>query len=142
VNPVTSWVSTLLSPECAVSALDQRSRVRGIVRWRYPAGLSLQLAAAGSDIVEGDEIISSGLGGVFPKGLEIGSVDGVEERLGELFRRVSVRAAVDFDRLEEVAVLTRETDRDSDLLLWRARSVSQDMEDSLSSDAAPRALGE
>jgi rod shape-determining protein MreC len=109
----TSWVLTLRSPECAVSALDQRSRVRGIAGWRYPEGLTLQLVAKGSDVVEGDVILSSGLGGVFPKGLPIGTVRKAEDRLGDLFRIVTLHPMVDFDRLEEVAVLTGETGGDS-----------------------------
>jgi rod shape-determining protein MreC len=113
VSPRTAWVMTLRSPECAVSALDQRSRVRGIVRWRYRGGLSLQLVPAGSDVVEGDAVLSSGLGGVFPKGLKIGEVANVQDRLGDLFRTITLRPAVDFDRLEEVAVLTGELDLDN-----------------------------
>ncbi len=101
-----SWVMTLRSPECAVSALDQRSRVRGIVRWRYPGGLALQLVPIGSDVMEGDMVLSSGLGGVYPKGLRIGIVKRVEERIGDLFRTVTLEPVADFDRLEEVAVLT------------------------------------
>ncbi len=106
VAPSTAWVMTLRSPECAVSALDRRSRVRGIVKWRYPAGLSLELVSARSDVIEGDAIISSGLGGVYPKGLSIGVVRSVEDRIGDLFRTVTFEPVEDFDRLEEVAVLT------------------------------------
>jgi rod shape-determining protein MreC len=113
VSARTSWVMTLRSPECAVSAMDQRSRVRGIVRWRYPGGLALQLVPIGSDVTEGDMILSSGLGGVYPKGLRIGIVKAVEERIGDLFRTVMLEPVADFDRLEEVAVLTGQMAVDS-----------------------------
>jgi len=139
VNAYTSWLTTLLSPECAVSALDQRSRVRGIVGWRYPKGLELRHVAIGADVMEGDEIVSSGLGGVFPKGLRIGVVEEVEDRLGDLFRTIRLRPVADFDRLEEVAVLTGEVDAEAGQLLERARGLSARAADSL---GVPSANGE
>lgn len=132
VHDRSAWVTTLLSPQSGVSALDQRSRVRGIVRWRYPEGLMFQLVPIGSDVTEGDVILSSGLGGVFPKGLPVGEVESVEERLGDLFRTIRLGSAADFDRLEEVAVLVGETDRDWDLLLRQARRLHTELADSLS----------
>jgi rod shape-determining protein MreC len=61
-----------------------------------------------SDAVAGDVVITSGLGGVFPKGLLVGQVTSVDETPGELFKEVLVKPAVDFSRLEEVLILLRE----------------------------------
>ncbi len=134
VSLQTSWVMTLRSPECAVSALDQRSRVRGIVRWRYPGGLTFQLVPTGSDVMEGDVIISSGLGGVYPKGLPIGIVRRVEERIGDLFRTISLEPVADFDRLEEVAVITGELETDAGSPVQQTGSPTEEGPEARSAD--------
>jgi rod shape-determining protein MreC len=58
-----------------------------------------------SGVREGDRIVSSGMGGVFPKGLEIGVVERIgPEKMG-LLRDLIVKSSVRFSRLEEVFVL-------------------------------------
>ena len=54
----------------------------------------------------GDEVISSGLGRVYPKGLLIGKVVKVEEEKNKLYKLAEVQPAVDFSALEEVMVIT------------------------------------
>ena len=49
-------------------------------------------------------IISSGLDGVFPKGLRIGWVVELTENSSQLFQEITIRTCVDFDKLEEVLV--------------------------------------
>ena len=61
------------------------------------------------DIKVGDGIITSGLGGVFPKGLVVGYVRSVQRERSGLFQTVEVEPAVDFSRLEEVLVVLKET---------------------------------
>jgi rod shape-determining protein MreC len=53
----------------------------------------------------GDKVISSGMGGVFPKGLLVGTVQEVVRGSSGLFQRVEVEPAVNFGRLEEVLVV-------------------------------------
>ena len=57
------------------------------------------------DITEGDIIISSGLDGVFPKGLRVGYVHEVIKPNSGIFQKVSVTPYVDFEKLEEVLVI-------------------------------------
>jgi rod shape-determining protein MreC len=53
----------------------------------------------------GDEIISSGLGDIYPKGLRIGTVVSVRPQRSGLFYELSMRPAVEFSKLEEVLAL-------------------------------------
>ena len=53
----------------------------------------------------GDVIITSGLGGVYPKGLRIGEVVKVPDPGGRLVQVATLRPAVDFGRLEQVFVM-------------------------------------
>jgi rod shape-determining protein MreC len=49
--------------------------------------------------------VTSGLGGIFPGGMFIGTVEESEDKEGELFRKISLRPGVNFNNIEEVFVL-------------------------------------
>ena len=53
----------------------------------------------------GDTVISSGIGGIFPKGIVLGIVKSVDKMDGGLFQKIGVSPSVNFDKLEEVLVL-------------------------------------
>ena len=108
VHPRTAVVQLLLDRNCRVSAIVQRDeRTSGIVTSEN-GRFFLRHVSVRSEVSEGDRIISSGLGGVFPKGLLIGTVIRVGERDQALFREVQVAPNVDFFNLEEVFVLKSE----------------------------------
>ncbi len=109
VLPHSSSIRTLRNQDMRVSAVDQRSRVVGILAWQFPHGFRLLDVPSNADLVEGDGVISSGLGGVFPPGLPLGSVSEAREVRGEVFRQISIDPEVDFALLEEVYVV-RATD--------------------------------
>ena len=69
--------------------------------------LVFEFVGRDADVAPGDVLITSGLGGVFPKGLRIGVVSSVEEPSAQLQREASVDSTVDFNRLEQVFVMLR-----------------------------------
>jgi rod shape-determining protein MreC len=98
-------VLLILDGNSAVDAYIQRSRARGVL-----VGLGLELCLLkyvqrNEDVQVGDQVISSGMGGVFPKGLLVGTVQEVVRGSSGLFQRVEVEPAVNFSRLEEVLVV-------------------------------------
>lgn len=95
-------IQTLYDPNSRVSVLDQRSRILGILRWDRGEFLSLMGVEKTADIVVGDTLVSSGMGGIFPKGLLIGTVTRCNISNDPLFAEVEVRPTVAFARLEEV----------------------------------------
>lgn len=104
-----SIIEPLSSPTSGVSAVIERSRVRGLVRPKYGRGAELlgwgmNYIPARSDIKPDDLIATSGLGGIYPAGLVIGSVSSVKE--GPLTMDVDVTLAVDISALEQVFILT------------------------------------
>ena len=92
--------------QTAVDGVVQRSRARGIVRGTGE-GLTFEFAGSDGDVAVGDVIITSGLGGVYPKGLQIGRVTAIEMADGQLVSRAQVEPAVDFGRLEQAFVMLR-----------------------------------
>lgn len=99
-------VLLIIDQNNAVDALVERSRARGIVTGSPDGTCDFRYVLRKSDVAVGDPLISSGLDGVFPKGLRIGSVSGVMRRTSGIFQDVTVTPYVDFEKLEEVLVLT------------------------------------
>jgi rod shape-determining protein MreC len=100
-----SDVLSLLDGSSAIDALLQRNRVRGVVEGQGGHLLSMKYLRRTDDVQEGDVIISSGIGGLFPKGLTIGKVTTVKKKNYGITQTVEVAPSVDFNRLEEVTVI-------------------------------------
>jgi len=102
-------VQLVLDPRSAVGALVQRpeSRVAAIVEGHSGTPLTPRMVniARDADIVKGDKLITSGFGGIYPKGLLIGEVIDIVNEEGGLLKYAVLNPAVDFDRLEEVSVI-------------------------------------
>lgn len=105
--PDESRVLLITDASSAVAGLVQRSRARGVCRGQGES-LTFDFAMHWEEIEEGDLIVTSGMGGVFPKGLSVGTVRRVQLNEYGLFQNVEVTPAVDFYRLEEVLVLLKE----------------------------------
>lgn len=89
-----------------VSALVQETRAQGIVSWVNGRKFRLRYVEANSVVKKGYHIVSSGLGGRYPKGIPIGRVIEVsQEKRNPVFQNVYLEASVDFLDLEEVFVL-------------------------------------
>ena len=97
----------LLDRQSAIDGIVQRSRARGIVRGRGTDELEFEFVVRGGDVQPGDVVITSGLGGVYPKGLRIGEIVEVADPGGRLLQTARLRPAVDFGRLEQVFVMLR-----------------------------------
>lgn len=97
----------ILDRRSAVDAMIQRSRARGLVRGLGTGELEFEFMVRGDDVQEGDEVITSGVGGVYPKGLRIGSVTEVKADRSALLHSAAIKPSVDFGRLEQVFVMLR-----------------------------------
>jgi rod shape-determining protein MreC len=99
-------VLTLLHPDCAVAVRAERSRVEGVLQWEFGENTSLSLLYVSSqeDVKPGDWIVTSGLGGIFPRGVRVGTVTRVGLADNGLMKDVQVRPSVNFRSLEEVLV--------------------------------------
>ena len=102
-----SKIMLLIDRQAAVDGVVQRSRARGIVRGARQDLLEFQFVARDGDVRVGDVIITSGLGGVYPKGLRIGEVAAVAPSDSKMLRTATVSPTVDFGRLEQVFVMLR-----------------------------------
>jgi rod shape-determining protein MreC len=87
-----------------VDALVRRSRARGILQGTVDAGCVLKYVNRIEDVQVGDVVITSGLDGIFPKGLPVGEVVSVDRGGRGLFQHAEIAPRVDFSQLEEVLV--------------------------------------
>jgi rod shape-determining protein MreC len=105
VSSGSARVRLLTDQQSGVAAMIQSTRALGVVRGSVGGALSLDFIDRALLPVVGDVVLSSGLGGVYPKGVVVGDVVSVDDRRGELYPRVVVTSRVPIDRLEEVFVL-------------------------------------
>jgi rod shape-determining protein MreC len=106
----SSKVQLILDPRSSVGTIVQRaeSRVTGIVRGDVSNPTMPQMVniPKNADVVEGDVIVTSGFGGIFPKGIVVGLVSSLQNDAGGLLKIGVLETAVDFQKLEDVMVIT------------------------------------
>ncbi|MSM41322.1 MAG: rod shape-determining protein MreC [Geobacter sp.] len=104
----SSRVLLLTDHASAIAAVVQRSRARGVLRGTGSRRLSLEFAIREDDVKVGDQLVTSGIGGVFPKGLPLGEITMVKKGEYGIFQTIEVRPMVSISRIEEVLVLLKQ----------------------------------
>jgi rod shape-determining protein MreC len=99
-----SKVQLLIDRNAGAGALIQRSRAQGVVVGAGEELLRMNYVSGSADVKVGDVVVTSGIDGIYPRGFEIGKVESVDKGSG--FKVIRVRPSVDFNRLEEVLVVT------------------------------------
>ncbi len=94
--------------DSSVAGIDMRSRVTGIIQGTGRNQLKFAFVAPGEDVQPGDSIVSSGMGGVFPKGYALGTVLKKRPLENGLAMDIEVAPAVDFGVLDYVFILPPE----------------------------------
>jgi rod shape-determining protein MreC len=87
-----------------VDAVVQRSRARGIVEGALDSGCVMKYLKRGEDVEVGDRVVTSGLDGIFPKGIIVGDVTRVTRGNRGLLQVAEIKPAVPLDHIEEVLV--------------------------------------
>lgn len=112
VRAQAAVIQLLNDPSSAVAVIVERTRVAGVAEGDAGGAVRLKFMARQGGVKVGDLVVTSGLGGVFPKGLPVGRVAAVEDRGSALFHYAWLAPAADFGRVEEVLLLTGQTDAD------------------------------
>jgi len=105
VSAGSSRVMLITDPSSSVSAQIQRSRDTGVVQGVGGRGLVMHYLPQESLVQPGDMVLTSGLGGNFPRRLVLGQVVEVSHHDAAMFQEAVVTPAVDVGRLEAVMVL-------------------------------------
>ena len=100
-----SRLMLIIDRNSAADALVQRSRARGIVKGTSGNECYLDYVMHAEDVQVGDQVVSSGFDGVYPKGLLVGTVTAVSFHGSDFFKDIQIMPAVDFDKLEEIMII-------------------------------------
>jgi rod shape-determining protein MreC len=102
-------VQLITNPDASIGAILEKSRTPGVLRGTGNLMLEMDYVANVEPVENGEIVLSSGLDGIYPKGIPIGKV--VDSRKGKgVFRSIKVEPRMDLIRLEEVSVLLNEAD--------------------------------
>ena len=104
-SPNSSKVLLITDGRSAVDSLFQETRESGITVGTGENICKMKFVPISAKINLGDKVISSGLGGVFPKGLVVGRVVDIVKQSQELFQDIMVEPSADLSNIEEVIVL-------------------------------------
>lgn len=101
----SSLVLLMIDRNSAIASIIQRTRDEGIIEGRGGSIAHLKYIPVLSDIKSGDVVITSGIDGIYPKGLNVGRVVSAKKENDAIFQEITVAPVVDFTRLEEVLVV-------------------------------------
>ena len=136
----SSTVRLVTDENSSVSAMVQSSRAQGVLRGSVDGTLHLTLVRTDQNVEVGDTVVTSGLGGVFPKGLPLGTVTSVERTSGALYYDIEVEPLSSTESFEEVLVITSLTEDQKPTAEEVAQADQQDsasrVEKSSKSDAS------
>jgi rod shape-determining protein MreC len=99
-----AMVQLLNDPSNRTGVLIRRTRETGILETENGTNFFIKFRIH-ADVADGDTVVTSGLGGVYPKGLCVGVISRIKEGSDPLFKTTFVKVNVDFNHLEEVFVL-------------------------------------
>ena len=107
VGPSRSRVLLINDPESAVPVIAMRTREQGIVQGtlEQTPRLSLEFVGRFAKLRHNDVVVTSGVGGVFPKGIVVGRIVSCMTPAGELFKKIKVQPTAELAQLERVLVL-------------------------------------
>src|SRR5438876_2733981 len=98
-------VQLITDSNSSAGGLIERTRRQGVLRGDGAGGAQLyDIPATGADVRPGDNVLTAGIDGIYPKGIPVGVVTKVEKGQA-LFMTIFVKPAVDFGSIEEVIVL-------------------------------------
>ena len=106
VRHATAIVQVLTDPASTVGAHAVTTRTAGIVEGQARGSLRFKfMARDGTGLHVGDLVVTSGVGGLIPRGLPIGQIQSIDDRGSALFHFAALGPVVDFSRLEDVLLV-------------------------------------
>ena len=109
VTTNSARVRLITDPNSGVAALLQSSRAEGIVKGSLEGQLTLDFVSTDTTVRAGDVVITSGIGGVYPKGLLVGEVTKVKKSASSLYQSIALAPSARLSGIEEVLVLVGTT---------------------------------
>ncbi len=100
-----SKVLLIFSSRSSVAAITQSSRISGIVKGNFGTSLSLDMIPQFEELEIDEMIITSGIGGIFPRAIPIGSVAEVKTLANEVFKKAEIEPLIKLRQIESVVII-------------------------------------
>ena len=119
VQQFSARIQPLIDQSSYIGVMLMESRYSGLLQGQSPISDNclMQYVDRRSEINYGDLVITSGMGGVFPKGIIVGEIVSVSKKRYGVFQEAIVKPVVDYGRLEEVYIITKSTTENTGRLL-------------------------
>jgi len=111
-----SMVQLLTDPNARTSVIAQRSRVLGMVFSRENGEMQIQVSSY-EDMITGDTLVTSGLGGIYPKGIPVAVVKQLEKSNSEVLSNGSIELLQHIESLEEAFIIRKKPE----WILWEEK---------------------
>lgn len=108
VSAGKSKIVLLTNSKSAVNGVTTKNSARGIVKGEYGLGMILDMVLQTDSIQIGDEIVTSGIGEEFPRGLFIGVIQEIHNSDDNLFQQAVISSPVQVSKLQMVFVVKNE----------------------------------
>ncbi|MCX6639604.1 MAG: rod shape-determining protein MreC [bacterium] len=105
VGPRTSVVQLLMDRNLGAAVRLENSRADGITTWEGSTFLLIEGIPVSANVKLGEQVLTSGLDGIFPEGIPVGEVLRIDRLPQSLFLRIELKPAVDFAGLEEILIV-------------------------------------
>jgi len=118
VQQFSARIQPLIDQSSYIGAMLMDSRYSGILQGQSPISdvCLLQYIDRRAEIKYGDLVVTSGMGGVFPKGIVIGEIVSVSKKRYGVFQEALVQPLIDFGHIEDVYIITKAATESFDIL--------------------------
>lgn len=106
VSPRYARVLLITDYNSSIPAMIQKNRMKGVLAGRSEHYLTMKYVEKTEELDPEDLVVTSGMGGVFPKGLPLGTIRAARKAGHDMYMVIEVEPLVDFSRIEEVLVIT------------------------------------
>jgi rod shape-determining protein MreC len=106
VFATASRVQLITDPVGAVNVRLQDSRADGLLEAQLNGEIRVTAIDQDAEVQEGEIVLTSGLGGLFPANIPVGQITNVRRRDFEIFQQAVLQPSVNFDDIELVLVIT------------------------------------
>jgi rod shape-determining protein MreC len=108
VYPLTSQVLLVTDHESGAGVVLEKARLQGVLHGLGQGETQVNDIMSDEKVQAGEQIVTSGGDGIYPKGLPVGTVaSAAADRESEPFLKIKVKLAANLDQLEEVLVITK-----------------------------------
>jgi len=105
VMPNFSKIMTIEDNQNIIAALIEKERSEGLVKNEERGGLFMDFIPRNEKLEIGEKILVSGMDGIFPRGILIGTINDIDFSQNQLFQKIYISPAVDFSKIEEVFIV-------------------------------------